>query len=138
MQPTETGDPDDDPGNQGIFVSDTERRSGKIPAWSMPCAAPLNANGQRRRAAVNFRRIDVPEEFRIEFRIGINIGDVIVEDDDLHGDGVNIAARLQQLAGAVRAAALQGKVKDRLNVQSWRPQQVSNPRPRFWRPMLCR
>ncbi len=66
------------------------------------------------------------------------LGDVIVEDDDLHGDGVNIAARLQQLAGAVRAAALQGKVKDRLNVQSWRPQQVSNPRPRFWRPMLCR
>jgi TolB-like protein/Tfp pilus assembly protein PilF len=40
----------------------------------------------------------VPEERRIEFRIGVNIGDVIVEGDDLYGDGVNVAARLEQLA----------------------------------------
>ena len=35
---------------------------------------------------------------RIEFRIGINLGDVIVEDDDIFGDGVNVAARLEALA----------------------------------------
>jgi class 3 adenylate cyclase len=40
----------------------------------------------------------VPEDRRIAFRIGINIGDVIVEDDDLYGDGVNVAARLEALA----------------------------------------
>jgi adenylate cyclase len=45
---------------------------------------------------------------RIEFRIGINSGDVIVEDGDIHGDGVNIAARLEALAepGAVCVSAI--------------------------------
>ncbi|MGO4832808.1 adenylate/guanylate cyclase domain-containing protein [Rhizobiaceae sp. 2RAB30] len=46
--------------------------------------------------AVHQREI-VPEN-RILFRIGINVGDVVVEDDDLVGDGVNIAARLEALA----------------------------------------
>ena len=41
---------------------------------------------------------DEPEERRIRFRIGINLGDIIIEDDDIYGDGVNIAARLEQLA----------------------------------------
>ena len=40
---------------------------------------------------------EVPEDSRIEFRIGINVGDVIVEGDDIHGDGVNVAARLEGL-----------------------------------------
>jgi adenylate cyclase len=41
----------------------------------------------------------VPEERRIRFRIGINLGDVIVEEHDIFGDGVNVAARLEGLAG---------------------------------------
>src|SRR3954467_4624946 len=41
------------------------------------------------------REQDVPNERRIAFRIGINLGDVIVEGDDLYGDGVNIAARIE-------------------------------------------
>jgi TolB-like protein/class 3 adenylate cyclase len=44
------------------------------------------------------RNADVPMEKRIEFRIGINLGDVIIEGRDLYGDGVNIAARLEGLA----------------------------------------
>jgi adenylate cyclase len=44
------------------------------------------------------RELDIPEEWRIRFRIGINLGDVIVEDDDIYGDGVNVAARLEGLA----------------------------------------
>jgi adenylate cyclase len=44
------------------------------------------------------REPEVPEERRIKFRIGINLGDVIVEGDDLYGDGVNIAARIEALA----------------------------------------
>ena len=49
------------------------------------------------------RNADVPQEQRIEFRIGINLGDVIVEDGDIYGDGVNVAARLEGIAepGAV-------------------------------------
>jgi TolB-like protein/class 3 adenylate cyclase len=42
--------------------------------------------------------IDVPEGKRIEFRIGIHVGDIIIEDHDIFGDGVNIAARLEGIA----------------------------------------
>jgi len=44
------------------------------------------------------REPDVPEERRIRFRIGVNLGDVIVEPEDIFGDGVNVAARLEALA----------------------------------------
>jgi adenylate cyclase len=44
------------------------------------------------------RNRDVPDDRRIQLRIGINLGDVIVRDDDLFGDGVNIAARLESVA----------------------------------------
>ncbi|KPH08963.1 adenylate/guanylate cyclase domain-containing protein [Rhizobium acidisoli] len=52
---------------------------------------------QNELAGFNARR---PEDGRMLFRIGINLGDVIVEDDDIYGDGVNIAARLQASASA--------------------------------------
>jgi adenylate cyclase len=55
------------------------------------CAAELQ------RAMVD-REAEIPEDRRIRFRIGINLGDVIVEDDDIFGDGVNVAARLEALA----------------------------------------
>ena len=41
------------------------------------------------------RNVDFPEDRRIVFRFGINLGDVIVEPDHIHGDGVNVAARLE-------------------------------------------
>jgi adenylate cyclase len=44
------------------------------------------------------RNADQPEERRIVFRIGINVGDIIIEGDDIYGDGVNVAARLEALA----------------------------------------
>ncbi len=44
------------------------------------------------------RNTDIPEDRRMVFRIGINLGEVIVEGEDIHGDGVNVAARLQALA----------------------------------------
>jgi len=44
------------------------------------------------------RNTGVPPDNRIEFRIGINVGDVVVEDGDIFGDGVNVAARLEGLA----------------------------------------
>ena len=44
------------------------------------------------------RNANVPEERRIEFRIGINLGDVIVADDDIFGDGVNVASRIEGVA----------------------------------------
>ena len=44
------------------------------------------------------RNAGTPEEKRITFRIGVNLGDIIVESADIHGDGVNIAARLEGIA----------------------------------------
>ncbi len=52
------------------------------------------------------RNAPLPAERRLEFRIGINLGDVIVEGEDIHGDGVNIADRLQQLAAQRRHRAV--------------------------------
>src|SRR5258705_5608414 len=44
------------------------------------------------------KNVELPEQRRMQFRIGINLGDVIVEGERLYGDGVNIAARLESLA----------------------------------------
>jgi adenylate cyclase len=60
-----------------------------------------------------------PEDSRIEFRIGINLGDVIIEGEDIYGDGVNIAARLEGIAepGAIFVSrAVRDSVRDRLEV----------------------
>src|SRR5262245_53400986 len=46
------------------------------------------------------RNVDVPLERRVEFRIGINLGEVVVEGDEIYGEGVNIAVRLEGLAEA--------------------------------------
>ena len=48
--------------------------------------------------AVAERNTDIPEDRRIEFRIGINVGDIIIDQGDIYGDGVNIAARLEGIA----------------------------------------
>jgi len=63
------------------------------------------------------RNAEVQEARRIEFRIGINLGDVIVEGDDLYGDGVNIAARVEALAdagGVFVSNTVHDHVRDRL------------------------
>ena len=60
-----------------------------------------------------------PEHRRLEFRIGINIGDVIVQGDDLMGDGVNIAARLEPLAesgGICLSGVVRALIKTKLDL----------------------
>ena len=44
------------------------------------------------------RNADVPPDRRIEFRMGINLGDIMKDGRDIYGDGVNVAARLEALA----------------------------------------
>src|SRR6201997_4086962 len=63
------------------------------------------------------RDMDVAPDDRIELRIGINLGDVIVEGDDLYRDGVNIAARIEALAdagGVFVSNTVYDHVRDRL------------------------
>lgn len=79
---------------------------------AVKCAVEIQQRMQRRNS-------DVPQDRRIEFRIGINLGDIIFEDDDIFGDGVNIASRIEQLAdvgGICVTAAVAIQIADRLEV----------------------
>jgi adenylate cyclase len=81
-------------------------------ADAVRCAVEVQERMARRNA-------DVAEERQIQFRIGINLGDIIFQDDDIFGDGVNIAARLEQLAevgGICVTTAVYDQVADRLDV----------------------
>jgi adenylate cyclase len=62
------------------------------------------------------RNAEVPPARRMEFRIGINLGDVIVEEDRIYGDGVNIAARLESLAEA-GGICISGTVYDQVETK---------------------
>jgi TolB-like protein/Tfp pilus assembly protein PilF len=57
------------------------------------------------------RETDVPEDHRIRYRIGVNLGDIVIDGDDILGEGVNIAARLESLA-APGGICISGKVLD--------------------------
>src|SRR5215471_9122234 len=77
------------------------------------------------------REPELPEESRIRFRIGINLGDVIAEEHDIFGDGVNVAARLEGLAepgGICVSRVVRDQVRDRLDLafQDMGEQQVKN------------
>ena len=72
-----------------------------------------------------------PPEKRIEFRVGINLGDVIAEEHDIFGDGVNVAARLEALAepgGICVSRVVRDQVRDRLDYafEDLGEQQVKN------------
>src|SRR3984893_15627779 len=66
------------------------------------------------------REPELSDERRIRFRIGINLGDVIVENDDIFGDGVNVAARLEALAepgGICVSRVVRDQIRDKLPYQ---------------------
>src|SRR5271155_125154 len=63
------------------------------------------------------RNADTPEDKRITFRMGINLSDVIAEPDDIYGDGVNVAARLEALAdpgGICVSRVVRDQIRDKL------------------------
>jgi TolB-like protein/class 3 adenylate cyclase/Flp pilus assembly protein TadD len=67
--------------------------------------------------AMTDREAGMPEDRRIRFRIGINLGDVIVEEHDIFGDGVNVAARLEALAepgGICISRTVRDQIRDKL------------------------
>src|SRR5712671_2334688 len=77
------------------------------------------------------RNAGVPEERRIQFRIGINLGDIIKDGRDIYGDGVNVAARLEALAepgGICVNRVVRDQVRDKLDVafEDLGEQQVKN------------
>ena len=60
---------------------------------ALGCAATIQRE-------LNERNAGLPSDRKVEFRIGVNLGDVIVDKEEIYGDGVNIAARLEGLADA--------------------------------------
>lgn len=70
-------------------------------------------------AALAKRNLEVPEDRQVVYRIGINIGDIIVEGDDIYGDGVNVAARLEGLCepgGVCVSRSVFSQVKGKLDL----------------------
>ena len=81
-------------------------------ADAVRCAVEIQGRMRRRNS-------DVADERRIDFRIGINLGDIIFDDGDIYGDGVNVAARVEQLAevgGICVTAAVHDQVDGRLDI----------------------
>jgi adenylate cyclase len=81
-------------------------------ADAVRCAVEIQERMRRRNA-------DVSDSRRMEFRIGINLGDIIFEDGDIYGEGVNLAARVEQLAdvgGICVTDAVHGQVAGRVDV----------------------
>src|ERR1700746_273820 len=77
------------------------------------------------------RNADVPPDRRIEFRMGINVGDIIRDGRDIYGDGVNVAARLEALAqpgGICVSRSVRDQVRDKLELsfEDMGEQQVKN------------
>jgi len=77
------------------------------------------------------RNADVPPDRRIEFRVGINVGDIIIDESDIFGDGVNVAARLEALAqpgGICVSRMTRDQVRDKLALtfEDLGEQQVKN------------
>lgn len=80
---------------------------------------------------LSLRNADLPDTNRMEFRIGINLGDIMVEGEDIYGDGVNVAARLQEIAprgGIMLSQSVYDQVKTKmaLGFDPLGPQQVKN------------
>src|SRR5882757_3913737 len=79
---------------------------------AVACAAEMQRGIRKRNASV-------PKDHRIEFRIGVNVGDVIVQGEDIFGDGVNVAARLESIAkpgGITISGSVRDHVGNRLDL----------------------
>ena len=79
---------------------------------AMECAVAIQT-------AMPERNAGIPEDKCVVLRIGVNIGEVVIDGDDIFGDGVNIAARLQTLAepgGIALSGAIQEKIANRLDL----------------------
>jgi class 3 adenylate cyclase len=79
---------------------------------------------------ISAQNTDVPQDKRIEFRIGIHVGDIIIEDNDIFGDGVNIAVRLEGTANRV-VSVFPTTFTGRFGVRSTSPSKI-------WASRCCR
>ncbi|WP_051329190.1 adenylate/guanylate cyclase domain-containing protein [Geminicoccus roseus] len=112
--------------HRGVFKGLIERHRGRVVnTWGDGLIAEFPSVVEAVRTAIEAQKElrlvngKVPDHARLEFRVGINLGDVIVEGDDLYGEGVNVAARLQALAepgGIVISGTVHDQVRGKLSV----------------------
>ncbi len=101
-----------------------ERHHGRVVSWSGDAVlADFSSVVESVQCAVEIQRElkaqneSIPEAQRMDFRIGINLGDVMIDDHDIFGEGVNIAARLQALAtpgGILISGSVHDQVRNKL------------------------
>jgi uncharacterized RDD family membrane protein YckC len=101
-----------------------ERHHGRVVSWSGDAVlADFSSVVESVQCAVEIQRElkaqneNVPERERMDFRIGINLGDVMIDDHDIFGEGVNIASRLQALAtpgGILISGSVHDQVRNKL------------------------
>jgi adenylate cyclase len=104
-------------------IAEHEGRIVKLTGDGMLVEFPSVVNGvacaMEIQSAMRERNADVPEDQRIEFRIGVNVGDIIIESGDIYGDGVNVAARVEGIAkpgGVAVSAVVRDQVGNRLDL----------------------
>jgi adenylate cyclase len=124
--------------HRDVFLGLIERHRGRlVNTWGDGLIAEFPSVVEAVRAAIEAQKElglandGVDGDERLEFRIGINLGDVIVEGNDLYGEGVNVAARLQTLAepgGIVISGTVHDQVRGKLTVgfDFAGPQQLKN------------
>jgi len=86
--------------------------------WKFPSVVNAVACAVEIQCKMTQRNANVPQDQRIEFRIGVNLGDIIFEDNDIFGDGVNVAARIESIAkpgGVCVSSSVRDNVGNRLD-----------------------
>lgn len=121
-----------------VMSSLTERHNGRIVnTWGDAVIIEFQSVTEAVQCAVDIqnelslKNAELPDMNRMEFRIGINLGDIMVEGDDIYGDGVNVAARLQEIAprgGIMLSQSVYDQVKSKmaLGFDPLGPQHVKN------------
>jgi class 3 adenylate cyclase/uncharacterized RDD family membrane protein YckC len=109
-----------------LIAAFIDRHRGRVVSWSGDAVlADFASVVEAVQCAVEIQRElkarndDKPEGERMEFRIGINLGDVMIEDHDIFGEGVNIASRLQSLAvpgGILISGSVHDQVKNKVSL----------------------
>src|SRR5882724_5482641 len=110
-----------------LFDPTVARHGGRIfKVMGDGCLVEFGSVVNAARCAVEIQRgipalnLGVPEDRHIRFRIGIHLGDIIVDGDDIYGDGVNLAVRLEGLAepgGIACSAAVRSQVDNKLEIE---------------------
>jgi adenylate cyclase len=110
----------------GALATLIERHEGRIVnSWGDAVIAEFSSVVEAVQCAIETQQElashndELPEAQRMNFRIGINLGDVMLEGDDVYGDGVNIAARLQELAepgGILISGPVYDQVHNKLSI----------------------